>query len=187
MYLFFQDTAGNVSEAYPGCIHIRNISDTNTPPPRSIRVTESFTEENEWISPKWNQNYLFYLLNCPYWMVTYNLTKWISPKWNYKDLFVCYIISVSECEPITIQRFTAVSASQHQNEHPQNGITRICFVYYFIHIGMWAYDHTKVCCCQWISMHDCHMIIFLSDSLDALYSLILFIIVVCSPYNVYFV
>ena len=40
MYLFFQDTAGNVSEAYPGCIHIRYVSDTDTPPPRSIRVTE---------------------------------------------------------------------------------------------------------------------------------------------------
>ena len=46
-YLHFQDTAGNVSEAYPGRIRIRNISDTDMPPPRSIRVTESFTEENE--------------------------------------------------------------------------------------------------------------------------------------------
>jgi len=25
---------------YPGRIHIRNVSDTDTPPPRSIRVTE---------------------------------------------------------------------------------------------------------------------------------------------------
>ena len=41
MYLFFQDTAGNVSEAYLGRIRIRYISDTDTPPPRSIHVTES--------------------------------------------------------------------------------------------------------------------------------------------------
>jgi len=40
MYLFFQDTARNVSEAYPGRIRIRYVSDTDTPPPRSIRVTE---------------------------------------------------------------------------------------------------------------------------------------------------
>ena len=39
-YPFFQDTAGSVSEAYPGRIRIRNVSDTDTPPPRSIRVTE---------------------------------------------------------------------------------------------------------------------------------------------------
>jgi len=40
-YPFFQDTARNVSEAYPGRIHIRYVSDTDTPPPRSIRVTEA--------------------------------------------------------------------------------------------------------------------------------------------------
>ena len=41
-YLFFQDTARNVSEVYPGRIRIRYVSDTDTPPPRSIRVTESY-------------------------------------------------------------------------------------------------------------------------------------------------
>jgi len=40
-YPFFQDTARNVSEAYPGRIRIRYVSDTDTPPPRSIRVTEA--------------------------------------------------------------------------------------------------------------------------------------------------
>ena len=39
-YPFFQDTARNVSEAYPGRIRIRYVSDTDTPPPRSIRVIE---------------------------------------------------------------------------------------------------------------------------------------------------
>jgi len=42
-YPFFQDTARNVSEAYPGRIRIRYVSDTDTPPPRSIRVIEFYT------------------------------------------------------------------------------------------------------------------------------------------------
>ena len=45
-YLHFQDTAGNVSEMYPGRIRIRNVSDTDTPPPRSIRVTECITAKS---------------------------------------------------------------------------------------------------------------------------------------------
>ena len=46
-YLQFQDTAGNVSEMYPGRIRIRNVSDTDTPPPRSIRVTEAGTPSSQ--------------------------------------------------------------------------------------------------------------------------------------------
>ena len=46
-YPFFRDTVGNVSEAYPGRIRIRYVSDTDTPPPRSIRVTEKKTQVNQ--------------------------------------------------------------------------------------------------------------------------------------------
>ena len=46
-YLHFQDTARNISETYPGRIRIRNVSDTDTPPPRSIRVTEAGTPSSQ--------------------------------------------------------------------------------------------------------------------------------------------
>ena len=51
-------------ETYPRRIRIRNVSDTDTPPPRSIRVTElvgafclffpsKFTEQTEYVGSKW--------------------------------------------------------------------------------------------------------------------------------------
>ena len=77
-YLHFQDTAGNVSEMYPGRICIRNVSDTDTPPPRSIRVTECITaksseymENNCWgidqidqVHSKLNKKLIEYMKYC---------------------------------------------------------------------------------------------------------------------------
>ena len=47
-YLHFQDTSGNISEVYPRCIRIQNVSDTDTPPPGSIRVTEAISTPTRW-------------------------------------------------------------------------------------------------------------------------------------------
>jgi len=53
-YMFFQDTARNVSEAYPGRIRIRYVSDTDMPPPRSIRVTEMLSITSQFVNLKFN-------------------------------------------------------------------------------------------------------------------------------------